>query len=69
MPAAHQFSVVRGFATTIHPGKEFPRVKWAQNPIVEYDELKPITRQPNDVSYSVPLRILTLTGHSARRCT
>lgn len=27
--------------------------QWAKNPIVSYEELKPITQQPSDVSFSV----------------
>lgn len=38
--------------TTTPPVKRFTRNVWAANPIVEYDEIKPLTQQPNDVSGS-----------------
>jgi len=31
--------------------KSTERSAWAKEPIISYEELKPITQQPNDVSY------------------
>lgn len=57
--------IARGFVTTVRPAvpalrpvsvslaqryKSTERSAWAKQPIISYEELKPITQQPNDVS-------------------
>lgn len=48
---AQQPNLLRSLTTT-PPVKRFTRNVWAANPIVEYDEIKPLTQQPTDVSGS-----------------
>jgi hypothetical protein len=44
-----RFAAFRSFTTTSPTFKE-ARVAWAQDPFITYEELKPLTERPTDVS-------------------
>ncbi|EJT46106.1 endoplasmic reticulum protein [Trichosporon asahii var. asahii CBS 2479] len=52
---AQQPNLLRTLTST-PPAKRFTRNVWAANPIVEYDEIKPLTQQPTDDILIVDVR-------------